>query len=327
VGGEQDADGVPKVRLRAQFVQFSVLTNNSSRFFIHKSIKKLAATILSKYGRAGEDCMLFPSYSVANRCRQFMKQTCKSSPPPTLRILELVPRTKRETIISTGVSAVFFPAEEFKVAKQFWQHSGDGVSSRRAEYCSQELEEGLLVEKGALSEQFTRPAKGPKRYSRTAADIDFKPSSPPAPDAPDTSRFVEERFGRNLGVEFVGNAKLAIRRRIAGTLRSDVGLTDALALSREGGRDADLEEDDVYLCPSGMSAIFNSHRFLMEALGAKKSICYGYALELYHTDSSPMLTHTDSPTSTPSRSSRNSVPVRNSTATAHKKTSTTSRSA
>ncbi|KAI5817080.1 cystathionine gamma-synthase-like protein [Pyronema omphalodes] len=246
------------------------------RFFIHKSIKKLAATILSKYGRVGEDCMLFPSYSVANRCRQFMKQTSKSSPPPTLRIVELVPRTKRETIISTGVSAVFFPAEEFKVAKQFWQHSGDGVSSRRAEYCSQELEEGLLVEKGALSEQFTRPAKGPKRYSRTAADIDFKPSSPPAPDAPDTSRFVEERFGRNLGVEFVGNAKLAIRRRIAGTLRSDVGLTDALALSREGGRDADLEEDDVYLCPSGMSAIFNSHRFLMEALGAKKSICYGF---------------------------------------------------
>ncbi|KAF8543049.1 pyridoxal phosphate-dependent transferase [Trichophaea hybrida] len=245
------------------------------RFFIHKSVRKLVSTILQQYGRPGEDCMLFPSPSIASRCRQFVKQHSPTSPPPSVRVIDLTPRGGQDTYISSGLSAVFFPIDEFKVAKQFWQHSGDGVSSRRAEFCQRELEEGFLVEKG--KDLSSRLAKGPKRYSRGSIDKECFKLSPLVPDGPDTSQFVEERFGRNLGVEFVSNAKLAIRRRIAGTLRSNIGLDDAIALSREGGRDVDgFTEDDVYLFPSGMSAIFNSHQLLLEARGPERSICYGF---------------------------------------------------
>lgn len=163
-----------------------------------------------------------------------------------------------------------FPAGEFKIAKQFWQHSGDGISSRRAEFCHQELEEGSLVEPSELS---NRPAKGPKRYSRVVVDKGASKLPAAVPDGPDVSIFVEERFGRNLAVEFVANAKLAVRRRIAGTLKSNVSLSDAIALSSEGGRD--VTEDEVYLMPTGMSAIFNAHRLLLATIGTRKSVCYG----------------------------------------------------
>ncbi|KAA8898816.1 pyridoxal phosphate-dependent transferase [Sphaerosporella brunnea] len=242
------------------------------RFFIHKSIQKLCASILSLHGRPGEVCMLFPTISTATRCRNFIKARSLSTPPPCVRVIELIPRLGQDATISSGLCAVLFPADEFKIAKQFWQHSGDGVSSRRAEFCQQELDNGLLREKGIPDEVAVRPAKGPKRYSRVSVDKGHVGT-----EGTDTSRFVEERFGRNLGVEFVANAKLAVRRRIAGTLRSNVAPSDALALKDEGGRDVPgFTEEDVYLFPSGMSAIFNSHRLLLEALEPRKSVCYGF---------------------------------------------------
>lgn len=249
------------------------LVLNIARFFIHKSIQKLAKAVLKLHARPDEDCMLFPTPTIAGRCKQFVQLKSSATPPPAVRIVNLVPRVGQDACISSGISAVIFPAGEFKLAKQFWQHSGEGISSRRAEFCLQELEDGALVEPSELAD---RPAKGPKRYSRVPTGKPSAKQSPAVPEGPDASRFVEERFGRNLAVEFVASAKLAVRRRIAGTLKSNVGLKDAIALSSEGGRDVDgFTEEDVYLMPTGMSAIFNAHRVLLETLGPRKSVCYG----------------------------------------------------
>lgn len=256
----------------------------NSRFFIHKSIEKLAQSILQKHGQPGEEAMLFPSARVAARCRQFIKQRSESSPPPSVRVVEFACKTPKTPSVWSDLCAVLFPAEEFKVAKQFWQHTGDGISSRRAEFCQGEFEEGVLVEKGtvtddlsALSSPPLRVAKGPKRYSPLSKDkIDYKPQAQNVEAGEDCSRFVEERFGRILDASFIDYAKLAIRRRIAGTLKSNVELKDALELSSEGGRlEEGFSEGDVYLHPTGMSAIYNTHRLLMSALGPKKSVCYG----------------------------------------------------
>lgn len=92
-------------------------------------------------------------------------------------------------------------------------------------------------------------------------------------------QFVEERFGRNLDMSFAMNAKLAIRRRIAGALTADVELEEALELteSTSPGRQVHgFSEHDVYLYPTGMSSIFNVHRVCMSCLGDLKSICFGY---------------------------------------------------
>ncbi|PWW74318.1 PLP-dependent transferase [Tuber magnatum] len=248
------------------------------RFFIHKSIQKLASTILSKFGQPGEEAMLFPTPCVAARCRQFIKTTSQTTPTPTIRIIEFVSKTRKgndgdERPIWSDLCVVMYSASEAKIAKQFWQHTGDGVSSRRAEFCQKEFDKGLLVEKSAITSQGPpRMSRGLKRYSR--GDMQFKSSSQ-GEEEQDT--FVEERFGRNLDLAFVDSAKLAIRRRIAGSLKVNMELKDALELSNEDGRMVEgFSENDVYLYPTGMSAIFNTHRMLMATLGPNKSVCYGF---------------------------------------------------
>lgn len=211
-----------------------------------------------------------------------MQQRTETTPIPNIRTLELACKSWREkTAAWTGVAAVLFPLEEFKVAKQFWQHTGEGISSRQAEFCLREYEAGLVEKSSAVttnSDPPSRVSRGPKRYSRVPAKAEYKPvvRTPEVETGVDCSRFVEERFGRNLDLAFIDSAKLAIRRRIAGTLKSNVGLQDALGLSNEGGRLGEgFSENDVYLYPTGMSAIYNAHRLLTSARGPKKSVCYG----------------------------------------------------
>jgi len=99
-------------------------------------------------------------------------------------------------------------------------------------------------------------------------------------------QFVEERFGRNLDTKLAANAKLAIRRRIAGALTADVDLSEALERTVATGQEREvhgMSVDDVYLYSSGMSAIFNSHRTFMECRGPLKSICFGFVDHSVHS--------------------------------------------
>lgn len=247
--------------------------------------------------------MLFPSQSAARRCVDFVHAQGSSIQLSQLRVLHLVLRPNKLTSpalqkVCPSVSAVLLPGENFVVAKQYWQHSGDGISSRHAEFCHGLFQEGLLVEEFMSSiakrgEQ--RICRGPKRYQR-GLSID-KTSTPlhtreaglsgslernletGNSESGESSQFVEERFGRNLDVLFLENAKSAIRRRIAGSLTGEVDLTQALPAikvenSARGVRD--VSETDVYLYPCGMNSIFNAHRIMLEARGQFKSIMFGF---------------------------------------------------
>lgn len=198
-------------------------------------------------------------------------------------------KTSGETadLVSPAVSAVLFPHDCFGVAKSFWQHSGEGVSSRRAEYCHKALDSGMLVEKSRIngSQLF---CKGPKRYQRhPSADITGTPASNEVrninnthetAEIQDPNLFVEERFGRNLNVAYANSAKIATRRRIAGNLTADVELEEAVKMGKETEKvreGSGFSEDDVYLYPTGMNAIFNTHRSMLKGLGQRKSIMLG----------------------------------------------------
>lgn len=252
----------------------SKLKTGYPRFFVHKQIQAFASAIVDRYGSKGESAMLFPSHAGASRCVEFFcHQNTQSS---QVRILDLASSAEKETtdskFASPHVSAVFFPSDQYSIAKTFWQHSGEGVSSRRAEYCHELFKEGLLVEKNSASTA-QRLCKGPRRYRKSLS------STQPDPlEGKDSTAFIEERFGRNLEIKFAEQAKSAVRRRIAGSLTADIALEDALALDSDavGGRHlADFSEDDVYLYPCGMNAIFNTHRSLMAARGHLKSVMYG----------------------------------------------------
>lgn len=243
--------------------------------------------------------MLFPSNKAAKRCAHFMQM--RESPSYTFRVIQLgldLTRVTSETLrkLSPTISAVIFPKSSFPIAKQYWQHSGDGISSRRAEFCHGLFDEGLLVEETAMASipnGHERLSKGPKRYQRansventathqyrsgTKTQGNVQISADTISEAKETSQYVEERFGRNLDMSLVNNARSAIKRRIAGSLTDDVDLAapPTLQMKTSTRGVAALSEDDIYLYQCGMNAIFNAHQLLLETRGPMKSICFGF---------------------------------------------------
>ena len=247
--------------------------------------------------------MLFPSKKTARRCASFILSKEPSSTPEQVHVIDLVSdrsRATSETLtkVSPSISAVLFPEDLFPVAKQYWQHSGDGVSSRRAEFCHSLFHEGILVDQRTLQPTvngYGKTFKGPRRYQRGSID-QTSPNSHlhetsqdgfEAYDSPHTngqaesresSQFLEERFGRNLDIGFVEHAKSAIRQRITGSLIGEIDLatepnTDVTSNMRGV---AELSESDVYLYPCGMNSIFMTHQMLMKARSPLKSISFGF---------------------------------------------------
>ena len=132
-----------------------------------------------------------------------------------------------------------------------------------AEYCLLQLESVARLDDShdpnASSNGWNKPLKRtPYKNRHYAKDITFGKITPPAvpstPTIPDTEDltqdqmlYLEERYGRNLDISFAGRAKIALRRRIAGTLRENVGINEALL--KEPGNNArsqkGIDESDV----------------------------------------------------------------------------------
>ncbi|KAL2843838.1 pyridoxal phosphate-dependent transferase [Aspergillus pseudodeflectus] len=254
------------------------------RFFVHPIIQELAQEVISRYGNPEVDAAtLFPSPNTARVCLAFLSSKIPSEDFQKVRVLDFVPTQQLETELPTVtsiLSCVIYPKEHASVAKQVWQHSGDGISSRRGEFCLSALRDGLIVEKKSAAADATSQkfCKGPRRYQgRGSTNGIGKGTSAMQPqDGRESVQFIEERFGRNLSTSLASQAKIAVRRRIAGVLTEDVELSEALEKTSEQGRIAGLDESDVSLFPTGMSSIFNSHRILLKGRGDLKSICFGF---------------------------------------------------
>lgn len=322
---------------------------------------------MAKFGTPEEHCTLVPSPKIAQEARKFLQNRPE---PVASRIVEFVicpsssslitPATESIANSTDNIAAqapakgevdvielqiVLYPKEAAPIAKQFWQHTGDGVSSRLAERALAFLGEGPASPSDETGNQpvtnFTNgvqteseDASGPvdkqplklsysrnRHYggrgkgsnvvtpivSRTPSSADFNKTSfsqsiasPVAATTPisalpedeiemDHSTFLEERYGRNLPLSSSKLAKTALRRRIAGVLlpeeqaaASGAGAQDQVPRGNERGpkHSKPLTEDEVYLYPTGMSAIWHSHQLAMywknkkqEAVG--KSVCFG----------------------------------------------------
>ncbi|GAB0131869.1 Folylpolyglutamate synthetase [Epichloe bromicola] len=268
------------------------MTTGYPRFFIHKSIEGFAYDIVSSHGYASQHALLFPTRGAANRCVDFVTQVQPTS-SHKLEILEFVLDTSKPVTplvkkLSPTVSAVLLPEWSYAFAKQYWQHTGDGISSRRAEFCHSLLKDGLLVRESDTKTAngiSNRAVRGPKRYQRAGFDDSSMDGTMPnvqslasTEESLESSHFLEERFGRNLDLVLLERAKSAIRRRIAGLFVHDLDLqTDVWPTVNSNSRGMQgLHESDVYLFPAGMNAIFNAHRVLLTARGQLKSVCFGF---------------------------------------------------
>jgi len=269
------------------------------RFFIHKSIQRLAQSIVQQHGSLETDnAMLFPTRSCAIRCRDFIVHQNPTMNDSAIRILEFVAHPDKFSLadskrVRPRVTAVVYPQELWPTAKVFWQHTGEGVSSRQAEFCQRALDDGTMMKQSSLSPPRTpRLPKGPRRYRKhTSVDHDAgdgvdgnvngESNAATETSIPDSAQFVEERYGRNLSVEFARQAKLAIRQRIAGSLAIDMDIPQSLEevadAANERSRDIPgFSVDDVYLYPGGMNSIFHAHRSLKLSRGEMPSIMYGF---------------------------------------------------
>lgn len=187
---------------------------------------------------------------------------------------------------SAELHIIFFPEDAKSHAKQFWQHTGMGISSRLAEHCLSMLPE-VRESTRPTSPTFCRLIRG--RNKHYAAKVPSRPATPMEDMSKDQSMYLEERYGRNLPVGSAAAAKRALRRRIAGVLVHD-NVEESSGVPLMGGQDAevgpssrgikDVTEDDVYLYPTGMAAIWNAHHLALMARPAAKSVCFGYVISL-----------------------------------------------
>ena len=94
------------------------LTCGYPRFIYHPFVKKLFAECKRRFAKDGERCIALPSQKTASRCQEYL----------------------RENGIACGIHevdihrihCVSFPEKAAALAACFWQHSGEGISSRQA---------------------------------------------------------------------------------------------------------------------------------------------------------------------------------------------------
>ena len=267
-----------------------------SRFYIHDSIARLANAIVQTYGHQQEQALLFPSHGAAWQCVGFLRAQDPSLLADEVRVVNLVSNPEASadanvTQAALSLSAAIFPAKLAKAARCFWQHTGEGISSRRADHFYQLCGEEIWASNA--NDVAPRSRKGPRRYQRqSSVDEDSITSSTQRhehirahenasqtdPEGKEHSVHIEERYGRNLNISLVTDARLAIKKRIAGLLTADVELDKAVIMPVTAERvrlSNNMSEEDVYLYPSGMSSIFNCHRTLLSMRGPLKSICFG----------------------------------------------------
>ncbi|KAF7291592.1 hypothetical protein HMN09_01250300 [Mycena chlorophos] len=251
--------------------------------------EQLAKICEQKFGTKNESCMLFPTHKVADQCRSFIQSRTEASVSLRLIHFSICPEDRHpcddtNASISSApanLHIVLFPEDIFPIAKQFWQHTGMGISSRLAEHCL------ALLPASPTSPTFASNFSVRKGYHKHYSSASRKPSPPATPDSLelDHSVYVEERYGRNLPLSLAASAKRALRRRISGVLVRDAAgdgvdepsAGDANAVLGPSSRGvSELSENDVFLYPTGMAAIWSAHQLVLGALPPQKSVCLGF---------------------------------------------------
>jgi cystathionine gamma-synthase len=157
----------------------SVLKCGYPRFVYHPYVLQLMQAALDRHGRPMEDCLLLPSIHAGRRCQAFLQDALEKNDRVSTTMTAPVETDSRIRLVDLGVAnvhAVMFPAQTLAgmEAKAYWQHTGDLVSSRRAEQALTEL--GVPVG-GHVTEPYTcySPACAGTNVIATSSD---QPESP-----------------------------------------------------------------------------------------------------------------------------------------------------
>ena len=263
---------------------------------------------------AARDFLASQATPLASRIVEFVICPSASSLPDTPATPDTPTASSSKVVIDCiELQILLFDKAHWSIAKAFWQHTGDGICSRMADRAL-----AFLGETPAGARSPTPPTDRPvfkhvqssrnRHYARATPITPTTPSSsstPTIPSAPktvlpetsgapvaeenltaDLSTYLEERYGRNLPLFNANLAKQALKRRIAGGLLpsdEDYGKVQDMARGSSDAGKNPVREEDVYLYPGGMSAIWHAHDICRKARRAKgekegKSVCYGWVV-------------------------------------------------
>lgn len=148
-------EGDPKVT--------SQLSCGYPRFAYHPYIIQLMDYAVETHGSKKERCLILPSPEAAARFQVFLQQALYGTKNLTDNALVMEDTENNNNFIRvvklhTNIHAVLFPAETLAgvEAKAYWQHTGEIVSSRRAEVALRELDIPLKE----VTPQFLNTKKG-----------------------------------------------------------------------------------------------------------------------------------------------------------------------
>ncbi|KAJ2491986.1 Cystathionine gamma-synthase [Coemansia sp. RSA 2050] len=269
------------------------------RFFIAKPIQALVELVKDRFALPNETAMVFPSPACAERCIAYIydqaaKQrsaglACEQPARGQLRVVQYVaePIDKRAAALDTigrllespiAIYCVLLPEGLFPLAKQYWQHTGSGISARLADYCLH------IARVNEECEREVRPFLPASKGASARRKIGYQaagPSVSPGPAAGDEAQlyeagfeadaYMEERFGRNCDPKHAAEMKAVLRRRIAGALSAEEQKQGAQVERGVTG----LTSDDVYLVSTGMGAVYYAHLALL-GMSGRKSVCFGF---------------------------------------------------
>lgn len=136
----------------------SRLSTGYPRFVYNGLCQQLFQRCAEQFAKEGENCLVMSSIQAAERLQEFLQDRGGAD-------------STAHDVGRHGAVAVCFPSSASEAAKSFWQHTGEGISSRHAEAC---LEDQPVIDASAAEQAIReRVANG---YGVPAEDVFLFPN-------------------------------------------------------------------------------------------------------------------------------------------------------
>lgn len=175
-------------------------SHENTTMYWNKSVERLCNVLNDKYARMDEQCVCFPSYQVAKRCREWIRtQVRDSAANVKIRILQLstskpVNADELAWRKECKIAVVFVRKIWYPILFQYWQMTGEIISKNVADYVLHEL---FIIEKSHKTVHDSTKHNDANR-DKEVEEIDF----------------IESRFGRTIDFTLDDKAKRLIKKRI-----------------------------------------------------------------------------------------------------------------
>ncbi|KIJ15987.1 cystathionine gamma-synthase [Paxillus involutus ATCC 200175] len=216
------------------------------RFFIHRSVQKLIEICEQKFGHDGETCLIFPSRRGVEHCRDFiLRQAAFANISANVRTIQYLIHAGDSSPLGSNVPVAETCAclSEFHLA--FFPTEVYAIARKFWQHC------GLGISS--------------RRAEHYLSLIETTQPQLPSPEERNCSLTAKE------GVQ----AKLELRKRIASYLVHSVPESGSRINDEVVHR---VTEEEVFLFPCGVAAIFNAHQLLLEVRAGQpsKSVVFGF---------------------------------------------------